>query len=134
MSNISEGDFPEPLSRQEEYLQTIIRNQSKTGSAGTDGVTFTPVVSTEGVISWTNDGGLDNPDPVNIKGPKGDKGATGATGPAGAKGEKGTTGSAGASVTAINFVKDTDGSIIGGTVTLSDKSTITITITESYDE
>ena len=35
------------------------------------GTTFTPSVSSAGVISWTNDGGLDNPSPVNIKGPQG---------------------------------------------------------------
>lgn len=38
---------------------------------GTDGVTFTPTVSDEGVISWTNDGGRTNPTPVNIKGEQG---------------------------------------------------------------
>lgn len=43
-------------------------------SSGTDGVTFTPSVSQEGVISWTNDGGRTNPQSVNIKGPKGDTG------------------------------------------------------------
>lgn len=41
------------------------------GIDGTDGTTFTPYVSQEGVISFTNDGGLPNPDPVNIKGPPG---------------------------------------------------------------
>lgn len=35
------------------------------------GTTFTPSVSADGLISWTNDGALDNPDPVNIKGPQG---------------------------------------------------------------
>lgn len=44
------------------------------GQDGDDGVTFTPSVSSEGVISWTNDGGLPNPQTVNIKGPKGDDG------------------------------------------------------------
>ena len=34
-------------------------------------VTFTPSVSAEGVISWTNDGGLENPASVNIKGADG---------------------------------------------------------------
>ena len=38
------------------------------------GVTFTPSVSDDGVISWTNDGGLSNPVVKNIKGPKGDTG------------------------------------------------------------
>lgn len=35
------------------------------------GATYTPAVSEEGVISWTNDQELPNPDPVNIKGPAG---------------------------------------------------------------
>ena len=41
------------------------------------GYTFTPAVSSAGVISWTNDGGLPNPDPVNIKGANGDDGQDG---------------------------------------------------------
>lgn len=53
------------------------------GGGGTPGATFIPSVSSAGVISWTNDGGLPNPDPVNIKGPRGNTGNTGATGPAG---------------------------------------------------
>ena len=44
------------------------------GGGGGDGVTFYPSVSSEGVISWTNDGGLPNPEPVNIKGPPGPSG------------------------------------------------------------
>ena len=47
---------------------------------GRNGATFIPSVSTEGVISWTNDQELPNPSPVNIKGDKGDKGDTGANG------------------------------------------------------
>lgn len=42
---------------------------------GESGVTFTPSVSASGAISWTNNKGLANPSPVNIKGPKGDTGA-----------------------------------------------------------
>ena len=45
------------------------------GTDGTDGVTFTPSVSAEGVISWTNDGGRVNPPSVNIKGETGAAGA-----------------------------------------------------------
>lgn len=33
-----------------------------------DGTTFTPNVDSEGNLSWTNNGGLPNPEPVNIKG------------------------------------------------------------------
>lgn len=59
------------------------------GAAGKDGVTFTPSMSDDGDLSWTNDGGKANPQTVNLKGPKGD---TGARGPAGADGAKGDTG------------------------------------------
>jgi hypothetical protein len=71
------------------------------------------------------------------KGDKGDKGNTGNTGPqgpagqTGATGPQGPTGENGASVTAIEFTADAEGNIIGGTATLSDKSTIEITVTKS---
>ena len=73
---------------------------SSGGTTGTNGVTFTPHLSADGTLSWTNDGGLTNPTPVNIKGAKGDTGAQGA------KGDKGDTGAAGsdASVTKNNIV------------------------------
>lgn len=44
---------------------TIVAPQ---GESGKNGVTFIPSVSEAGILSWTNDGGLTNPDPVNIKG------------------------------------------------------------------
>ena len=56
------------------------------GSSG-DVVVYTPSISSEGVLSWTNNGDLPNPSPVNIKGPQGKTGATGAQGPAGADGK-----------------------------------------------
>lgn len=95
---------------------------AKTINVGEDGATFFPLVSDDGVISWTNDKGLPNPEPVNImgekgekgdkgeqgerglqgiqgvQGVKGDKGDTGATGPTGAigpQGDKGETGDTG---------------------------------------
>lgn len=40
-----------------------------------DGATFTPIVSDNGDLSWTNDKGKENPPTVNIKGEKGDPGA-----------------------------------------------------------
>lgn len=67
----------------------------KDGTNGRDGVTFTPSMSDDGDLSWTNDGGKANPQTVNLKGPKGDTGetgATGATGPEGPAGPKGDTG------------------------------------------
>ena len=76
------------------------------GDKGEKGDTFIPSVSQEGVISWTNDGGRPNPDPVNIKGPIGNtgpqglKGDTGLQGPKGEKGDTGATGPAGPGVVA----------------------------------
>lgn len=62
------------------------------GSKGDDGATFIPSVSADGVISWTNDKELPNPEPVNIKGEKGDKGDTGEQGPQGIQGVRGEQG------------------------------------------
>lgn len=39
---------------------------SSSGQGGNDGVTFTPSVSNAGVISWTNDGNMSNPSPVDL--------------------------------------------------------------------
>lgn len=50
------------------------------GADGADGTTFTPLVSSEGILSWTNDGGKANPDPVDIKGEPGGKGPAGPAG------------------------------------------------------
>lgn len=57
-----------------------------------DGATFTPAVSAEGVISWTNDQNLPNPTSMNIKGPKGDRGEKGEPGKDGAPGKDGERG------------------------------------------
>ena len=62
------------------------------GASGENGATFTPSVSEDGIISWTNDKGLENPTSVNIKGPKGDTGATGEKGEKGETGEQGPPG------------------------------------------
>ena len=48
---------------------------------GENGATFTPSVSAEGVLSWENDGGRENPPDVNLRGPAGAAGADGAAGP-----------------------------------------------------
>ena len=82
------------------------------------------------------------------QGPKGDKGDTGETGPQGpigetgpqgpagqdgAQGATGATGPAGAdgkSVTAIELTTNAEGAVTGGTATLSDESTIQITVTK----
>ena len=61
------------------------------GTPGEDGATFTPSVDDSGNLSWTNDKGLVNPEPVNIKGPKGDTGDTGPQGNPGPAGANGVT-------------------------------------------
>lgn len=69
---------------------------------GEDGATFTPIVSEDGILSWSNDKDLPNPEPVNImgkkgeKGDKGDKGDRGEQGIQGIPGAKGDTGATGA--------------------------------------
>lgn len=70
-----------------------------------------------------------------LKGQKGDTGPAGPTGPQGPAGAKGATGAAGAkgadgkSVKAISLTADSSGKITGGKCTLSDNSTLTITVT-----
>lgn len=70
-------------------------------------------------------------------GPKGDKGETGATGPKGDKGETGAKGAAGTngadgkSITAITLRTNEGGQVTGGTATLSDQSTIEITVSQA---
>ena len=75
---------------------------------GSDGVTFTPHLSAAGVISWTNDGGLPNPNPVNIMGPQGQ---IGPQGPVGERGPAGTDGANG-----VNGVDGTSATVQVGTV------------------
>lgn len=62
-------------------------------------------------------------------GPAGPAGPVGPTGAAGAAGAAGAKGDAGASVTEIKLVKDASGAITSGTATLSDGTSVPITIT-----
>lgn len=71
----------------------------------------------------------EQPGPAGPKGDKGDPGEAGATGAPGVKGEKGDQGVPGLSVTAITLTKDASGAVTGGTATLSDNSTVNITVT-----
>lgn len=54
--------------------------QGAKGDAGAPGATFTPHVDGNGNLSWTNDGGLENPSTQNIRGAAGAKGETGPAG------------------------------------------------------
>jgi hypothetical protein len=61
------------------------------GLDGEDGATFTPSVSSDGTLSWTNNKGLENPPPVNIKGADGKDGIDGKNGIDGVDGKDGYT-------------------------------------------
>lgn len=93
--------------------------QGKTGKTGAQGVqgeigprgyTFTPAVDDAGNLSWTNDGGLPNPEEVNIKGP------IGATGPQGNPGATPTI--AVGTVTTLDPGQDATAEITGETPNL----------------
>lgn len=71
---------------------TALEEAIKKAAALKDGTTFTPNVSDEGVLSWSNADGKDNPAAVNIKGPKGDKGDPGKNGADGNPGAAGADG------------------------------------------
>lgn len=49
------------------YIHNIGTGGTGDGTPGKDGTTFYPHVSEDGVLSWTNDGGLPNPPSVDIK-------------------------------------------------------------------
>lgn len=105
---VDTDEYPEPTTKKEAYMQAIIKNQQSGSGGGQDGAIFTPSVSSAGVISWTNNGGLENPDPVNIKGP---------------------AGATGASIATINLIIDSVGLVTGGTATMSDGTSVPITVT-----
>ena len=53
------------------------------GPQGERGYHYTPSIDSEGNLSWDNDGGLENPETVNLMGPQGPVGPIGPQGPAG---------------------------------------------------
>ena len=58
-------------------LVALSELKGKQGDKGAVGAHFTPSVSDDGVLSWTNNGELENPQPVNIRGPQGVQGEQG---------------------------------------------------------
>ena len=79
---------------QQAYVNTGVSAGGGSGE-GTPGAVFVPHLDADGNLSWTNNGGLDNPVTVNIMGPQGPQGIRGETGPQGPQGEKGDTGAPG---------------------------------------
>lgn len=84
--------------------QGIPGETGATGPQGPAGPYFSPAMSKDGWLSWQNNGGLSNPEPVNLMGPQGapgqtgnpgPQGETGPAGPPGPQGEKGETGATG---------------------------------------
>lgn len=65
------------------------------GDRGDPGVTFIPNLDPNGDLTWTNDGGLENPAKVNLMGPQGPAGADGAKGDPGEQGPQGIPGEKG---------------------------------------
>lgn len=68
---------------------------------------------------------------LGTQGPKGDKGDKGDTGAQGTTGATGPAGVDGKSVIAIELTTNSEGTVTRGTATLSDKSTIPITVTQA---
>lgn len=54
-----------------EYIYTTENKWEPIGITIETGATFTPQISEKGILSWSNDKGLSNPEPVNIMGPQG---------------------------------------------------------------
>lgn len=60
-----------------------VEELKKNGLKGDPGFVYTPTVSEEGIISWENNGQLENPKPVDIRGPEGNRGPKGESGAVG---------------------------------------------------
>lgn len=72
-TNLARMAVATPVNDDDAANKKYVVDAIKTGGFGAlDGATFTPSVSSDGVLSWTNDKGKTNPASVNIKGPKGD--------------------------------------------------------------
>ena len=58
----------------EEQKEELRGKDGKDGKDGQNGIFFTPVISEDFVLTWTNNGDLDNPDPIDLKGKDGKDG------------------------------------------------------------
>ena len=116
---------------------------------GANGATFVPAVSESGVLSWTNNGNLENPSPVTIKGADGTNGVSvtnatinasgrliitlsnGNTVDAGLVSSGGSGGGTGADGVGIQSIvkTSTSGLVDTYTITLTNGGTYTFTVT-----
>lgn len=70
---VEQADSTQAISvEQTEEVQEIPVSPDVRFLRGENGATFTPHVDEDGNLSWTNDGGLENPEAVNVRGPQGD--------------------------------------------------------------
>lgn len=91
--NTADTEIELPLDPNLKFLYDDLRGLINDINNGVyNGATFTPYVDNNSNLSWSNDKGLVNPEPINIKGPKGDKGERGEQGLKGDKGDIGLTG------------------------------------------
>lgn len=91
------------------------------GATGPTGPYFTPAVDANGNISWTNNGGLTNPETRSIKGPQGPQGIQGQQGiqgPAGPQGPRGLQGPQGVTGPEGLVIKDVIVTDITGVLTV----------------
>lgn len=77
-------------------VNAVILPKGIAGGEGQSGATFTPHLSDDGVLSWTNDKGLSNPAAICLRGNDGAPGQPGPQGAPGAAGPMGQTGAPGA--------------------------------------
>lgn len=72
-------DFEELLANQVAEAREIAEDLRRDAEAGfyADGATFFPEVDDQGIISWTNDKGRENPEPRSVRGPQGPVGDSG---------------------------------------------------------
>ena len=93
VEGLPEGSEPEAeVTQDAESIDFLFRLPA---AEGPEGPYFLPSVSAEGVLSWTNNGGLENPEPASIRGPQGEQGEQGPQGETGETGAQGPKGDAG---------------------------------------
>lgn len=102
--------------------------QGEQGVEGKQGTTFTPSVAEDGTLSWTNDGALENPEPIKIVGADG-KGVEIWTG---TKAEYEAVSDTIAEDTYVNITDDSDENIINDEEIVGNKTWSSAKIEEKF--